>query len=253
MSVSQDVREDTLGNQYVNLQDGAGNAINSTSNALNVNISSGSLPIGVADQSSFTYGSTTQQVIGGVYNSSVTALTSGQQGAVSLTAQRAVWSNLRDASGNELGATNAAGVFVKPGDGTNSASFSATGEEFVQIRQGANAATVTASNELKVIDTNAGLISGKMSPSSAAITSVALTASSQSALASNPNRKGFVLVNDSNKIAYVAFGATATTAAYTYKLQPNTVVESQSWVYTGAISVISISGVSGNLVITELS
>lgn len=58
---------------------------------LNVNIKAGAGSGGTAatDEASFTYGATSYTPIGGVYNSSITNLTSGQGGAVALTAARA--------------------------------------------------------------------------------------------------------------------------------------------------------------------
>lgn len=59
----------------------------------------------VADKTTFTYGTSTFQPIGGVFQDTSPTLTAGQGGAVRLTAQRAVHSNLRDNSGNEIGVT----------------------------------------------------------------------------------------------------------------------------------------------------
>lgn len=84
----------------VNIQDGAGTAITSTGGALDVNIKSGS--IGSADKSAFTYGTTQDQVVGGVFQDTSPTLTAGQQGAIRLNAQRGLHTNLRDSSGNEL-------------------------------------------------------------------------------------------------------------------------------------------------------
>lgn len=261
MGLFQDTREDAAGNGFVNLNDSAGTGLTSTLNAgkqsLDVNITGGSSS-GAADRSAFTYGTTTETTIGGVFQDTSPTVTAGQQAAVRITAQRGMHINLRDSSGNELGNTAAAGVFVKPTDGTNSASFSATSEEFVQLRQGGNIANVNASNELLVKDTTADTqltaINGKMSPATSTLSQVVLSTSSQTALASNASRKGMIFVNDNVKRSWIAFAATATTAAYTYKMQPNTTVENlDGRVYTGAVSVISETGVSGNLVITELT
>lgn len=256
MSTSQDIREDTLGNAGILLNDGVGNALTSTTisakQALDVNVAN-SIAVGVADETAFTYGTSTYLNVGGVFNSSITALTSGQGGVVALTASRSMHAAIYDAAGVAVGDTNAHGLFVKLGDGTNTGSFSATSEQLTQLRQGGNVANVTAGNELKVIDTNAGLLNAKFSPTTSTLSQVALSSSSQVALASNAARKGFVAVNDSSKLAYVAFAATATTGAYSYKIQPNTIIEPNFGSYTGIISVISVSGVSGNLVLTELT
>lgn len=74
---------------------------------LNVNATfSGSITIGeigVADESGFTFGTSLEQPIGGVYQDTNPTLSPGQTGAVRLTEYRAFHTNLRDSSGNELG------------------------------------------------------------------------------------------------------------------------------------------------------
>jgi hypothetical protein len=57
----------------------------------------------VPDQSSFTYGTSYEATIGGVYQDSGASLSSGQQAAARVTQYRALHSNLRDNSGNALG------------------------------------------------------------------------------------------------------------------------------------------------------
>lgn len=258
MAVSQDVKEDVNGNIFSNMNDGSGTALTSTNNggkqSLDVNLTGGTTSGAVADKTAFTYGTTSETPVGGVFQDTSPTLTSGTTGALRLNAQRGLHINIRKSDGSELGNTNATGIFVIPGDGTNAQAYSATSEAFAQLRQGGNVANVTASNELKVIDTNSGLVNGKMSPATSTLSQLALSTSSQTALALNAARKGAVLVNDSNKVVYIAFSATATAAAYSYKLQPNTVLEMmENRVYTGIITAISVSGISGNLVCTELT
>lgn len=57
------------------------------------------------DGSPFTPGTSLFMATGGFYQTTATAnaLTNGQRGLFQMTAQRAIFSNLRDASGNELG------------------------------------------------------------------------------------------------------------------------------------------------------
>ena len=59
--------------------------------------------IGAPDTSPFIYGTTLEQTVGGVYQDTNPALSSGEQGAVRLTEYRAFHTNLRDSSGDELG------------------------------------------------------------------------------------------------------------------------------------------------------
>ncbi len=96
----------TSGSQKTQIVDGLGNVIGSTSNSLNVQCAncSGS-GAGAADGASFTAGSAVFAPNGGVYQSTSTSnpLTSGKQGLAQLTQYRALFTNLRDSSSNELG------------------------------------------------------------------------------------------------------------------------------------------------------
>lgn len=88
--------------------DGSGNSISSTSNSLNVNVTN-SFAAGTADKSPFTYGTSIENAIGGVYQDTSPALIAGTQGAARVTANRAFHVNVRDASGNEkLGSSTSA-------------------------------------------------------------------------------------------------------------------------------------------------
>lgn len=62
-----------------------------------------------ADKTAFTAGTTSQSPIGGFFQTTATSnpLTTGQMGAVQLTATRAFFTNLRDSSGVELGVAGA--------------------------------------------------------------------------------------------------------------------------------------------------
>jgi hypothetical protein len=87
----------------VGLTDGTGNAITSTTNALDVNIKSGGgSGFSVTDEAAWTAGTSAFTPAGGVFNDTATALTSGQEGTVRLTNNRAIHVNLRDASANQL-------------------------------------------------------------------------------------------------------------------------------------------------------
>ena len=87
----------------VGLTDGTGNAITSTSNAIDVNIKSGGgSGFSVVDETAWTAGTSAMVPAGGVFNDSAAALTSGQEGTVRVTNNRAIHVNLRDASANQL-------------------------------------------------------------------------------------------------------------------------------------------------------
>jgi hypothetical protein len=89
----------------VELQDGTGTPLTSTllssKQGLDVNVIN-SFASGIADKSSFTYGTTVENSVGGVYQDTSPTLSAGTQGAVRLTQYRAFHTNLRDSSGNEL-------------------------------------------------------------------------------------------------------------------------------------------------------
>ena len=239
MALSQDVKEDTNGNAFVNLNDSAGTGLTSTltggKQALDINIAGGSSSGAVADKTTFTYGTTSETPVGGVFQDTSPTLTAGQTGAMRLTSNRELHINLRSA-GAEIG-TSGSPVRTDP-TGTTTQPISAAS---LPLPTGAaTEATLSSLND-------------KHTSSTSTLTQVAASTSSVSILASNANRKGWVLVNDSNKIAFVAFAATATSAAYTYKINANSTLEPQQAVYTGAISAIWKSGVTGNMVITELT
>lgn len=72
-----------------------------------------------------------------------------------------------------------------------------------------------------------------------AVTTVADSASSGTLIATNANRMGFVITNDSSARLYVKFGATASTTSYTVSLAQNETYESPAApVYTGVIDGI---------------
>lgn len=96
----------TGGGQKTQIVDGSGNVIASTSNNLNVQCAncSGS-GVSTGDEASFTAGTSLFAGSGGFFQTTATVnpLTTGQQGMFQVTAQRALFSNLRNASGAEVG------------------------------------------------------------------------------------------------------------------------------------------------------
>lgn len=87
---------------------------------LNVNATfSGSITIGeigIADESSFTYGTSLEQPVGGVYQDTNPTLSAGETGAVRLTEYRAFHTNLRDSNGVEINpATESTAVSINAG------------------------------------------------------------------------------------------------------------------------------------------
>lgn len=75
----------------------------------------------------------------------------------------------------------------------------------------------------------------------------------QTLLSANSKRKSFHLWNDSTVVAYVKFGATATTSSYTFQMSPGGYYEMQGeGVYGGQIDCIWASDASGAMRITEV-
>lgn len=87
--------------------------------------------------------------------------------------------------------------------------------------------------------------------STAVITSVANSLTTGVLLASNSARRGFIIFNDSLAILFIAFAATASTTAFSVKLQPGSEYE-PGIDYTGVISAISSAAV-GSARITEFT
>lgn len=83
------------------------------------------------------------------------------------------------------------------------------------------------------------------------LTSVTYTAASQTILASNAARKGFTIYNDSLVFLYLAFTGTASTSAFSAKLQAGASYTSDT-LYTGVISGIS-SAATGAARVTEFT
>ncbi len=82
-------------------------------------------------------------------------------------------------------------------------------------------------------------------------TTVAGSATNVTLLASNANRQGAVLYNDSTAICYVRLQATATSSNFSYKMQADSTLEIP-FGYTGIIDGIWASA-TGNMRITEVS
>lgn len=100
---AQTVATAATGIMKVGLTDGSGNAITSTSSAIDVNIKSGGgSGFSVTDEAAWTAGTSAFVPAGGTFNDSAAALTSGQEGTLRSTNNRALHVNLRDASANQL-------------------------------------------------------------------------------------------------------------------------------------------------------
>ena len=89
-------------------------------------------------------------------------------------------------------------------------------------------------------------------PATATLTTVVVSAVTTLLAASNAARRQVLLVNKSGRKIFVAFAATATTAAWTKEIANNNEWESPLDGYTGDISAITGSG-SGDVMVTEVT
>jgi hypothetical protein len=87
----------------------------------------------------------------------------------------------------------------------------------------------------------------------ASIISVTLAAASAAVVGTSPGRMGMVVVNDSTTATlYLAYAATASLTAYTYKVLPGQTFEMPSPLYSGLVSGIW-DVASGNARVTTLT
>lgn len=83
------------------------------------------------------------------------------------------------------------------------------------------------------------------------LTSVANAITSTTVLGSNAARKGFIVYNDSLVVLFLAFSGTASTTAFSAKLQPGAAYNSDT-LYTGIITGVA-SAASGSARVTEFT
>lgn len=83
------------------------------------------------------------------------------------------------------------------------------------------------------------------------VTSVSDLDTVQTLLASNTDRKGFSIHNDSTAILYVKLGSGASTSSFSFRITPQGYYESGVLAYRGLISGIWASDASGAARITE--
>jgi hypothetical protein len=170
-------------------------------------------------------------------------------------------------------------VYVDNGDGTYSLKVATTGSSGggTEYTEGATDATITGtavlwedtSDTLRPVSaakplpvsvasvpshavTNAGTFAVQQSlAGTGTVTSVNDSSTSVQLLASNANRRGFRMTNDSTMGCYVKFGTTATSTDYTVFLPPAGYLEEPT--YTGRVDGIWTADASGAMRITELS
>lgn len=134
----------TSGSQKTQIVDGSGNVIAATANALNVQCAncSGTGASGT-DGGTFTAGSSVFAPGGGIYQTTATAnpLANGQWGAWQMTANRAGFVNLRNASGGEIGTAGTPLQVSLGNTGANATALKVDGSAVTQPISGTVAAT----------------------------------------------------------------------------------------------------------------
>ncbi len=152
--------------------------------------------------------------------------------------------------------TNVSGTISLPSGAATESTLSALNGKVTSCNTGA----VTVSTALPAGTNNIGDVDIASLPavvaatySTSTVTSVTSAATSTSILATNANRRMAILVNDSDKNAYVKLGATASTTSFSYKLTPGQTLELPIPLYTGAIDAIWESSPTGSMRVTELA
>ena len=108
--------------------------------------------------------------------------------------------------------------------------------------------------DVAVVDSNGDQLSGfdQSRPGTGTLTQVPGSLTSVTIVAANAARRQVLVVNDANAELFLAFGATATTAAFSVLVPRNTQWASVLDSYTGEISGIWPVAV-GNAVVTEVT
>ena len=108
--------------------------------------------------------------------------------------------------------------------------------------------------DVAVVDGNGDQLTGfdGSRPANSTITSVGSSIASVTLAAANAARRQLVIQNNSTKVLYIAFAATATSSAYTVKLAAGGVYESPLNGYTGIVTGIW-AAVNGNAIVTEVT
>lgn len=182
---------DSDGQLTSKLADSNGDLLTSTldagKQALDVNIiNSLTTTSGAPDKDPFTYGTTSQQTIGGVFQDTSPTLTAGQSGASRLTAERGLHTNLRNSTGTEI-ATAGAPLRTDPtGTTTQPISGSVTANAGTNLNTSALAldSTVAKDSSLATLDASVNTL---LKPAStlAAVTSITNTVTIKADTAGN--------------------------------------------------------------------
>jgi|CXWL01.1.fsa_nt_gi hypothetical protein len=144
---------------------------------------------------------------------------------------------------------------IKIGDGTDLLAINADGTIDIKNITGVISLPTGAATSAKQDTGNTSIanVDSKLTASTSTMTGINRSNVSQTVLAANSNRKGFMFHNDTGAVCYIAFAATASTAAFTIRLTTNSFYESAQPCYTGIISVIWGTNGTNQLLVTELT
>lgn len=219
------------GIQKVGVTDGTGNAITSTAGHLDVNIASGGgAGFSAVDEAAWTAATSAFAPIGGVFNDSATALTTGQEGTARVTTNRGLHVNLRTAAGAEIGTSGSPVRVDVTGTTTQPVSIAAT----VVV---SNAGTFAVQDSQKLLD-NAAFTDGTtpVQPVGFILDEVAGTALTENdaAAARIDSKRAQVLVLED---ATTRGQRASVSAANALKVDPSAVTSPVSIAGTVAVSV----------------
>jgi hypothetical protein len=237
----------------------------------------------IVDNAAFTDGTTRIQPAGFIFDEVAgTALTENDAASARIDSKRAQVITIEDATtrGQRLTitASNAmkvdgsavtqpvsgtitanagTGNFNVVGTGTDNTTNSTAKLPVLPARANTAAPAWTDGNMVPLSTDTAGAlrVTGSLTvskSSTSAITSVAGSTSNTSILASNTSRISATVYNATNKTMYLAMSSTASTSSYSVQISADAYWELPVD-YTGAISAVWASGVSGNALVTELT
>jgi hypothetical protein len=185
-----------------------------------------SATVGIVDNAAFTDGTTRIQPVGFIFDETAgTALTENDGAAARVDSKRAQVLVIEDAITRGIRTT------------VKAASTAAVATDPALV------VTVSPNNTISAKETRS---------STGTNTSVAGSSSNTTILAANANRLGATIQNETNKNLYLRLGTPASTTNYTVLMVKNSYYE-VPFNYTGIITGIWESGVSGNARVTELT
>lgn len=214
----------------VNVHDGSGNSISSTSGSLNVDVTN---IVPVSQSGAWT--NTVIQPTASLLNATVI----GTGTFAVQAAQSGIWN-----------ITNITGTVSLPTGASTSANQTIANSTLSTIsgQLPTTLGTKTVANSFAV-----NIASDQIQSPTSTVTRVASSATNVMLLASNTSRKAAYLFNESTSIAYVKFGVTASTTSYTIQMVPNAFIVLSQWpIYNGEIDAIWLTA-NGAMQITELT